>query len=96
VWCVGDAAFLVLEGIWTGVVGVVGLVFTLVVVRGGLEGDRLEVSWEALRLAMAMIAFGSDGGIGCTVTATSLAYFLGFRTADGDAGGIVEGCVGAT
>lgn len=55
--------FFDLQGIWTGVVGVVGLVLTLVVVRGGLEGGRLAVWWKDFRFDMFSGTFGGLVGI---------------------------------
>lgn len=43
--------------------GVVGLVLTLVVVRGGLEGDRLAVWWKDFRFDMFSGTFGGLVGI---------------------------------
>lgn len=42
----------------TGLVGVVDLIVRLTVVFGGLEGARLEVSRQSLRLTIVALEFG--------------------------------------
>ena len=49
-WGWAPYRWLLVVGILTGLVGVVGLIVKLTVVFGGLEGERLEVSRQSLRL----------------------------------------------
>jgi len=60
----------------TGLVGVVGLVVKLVVVVGGLEGERLEVSRRSLRLPIVASDIGCTG-VMVTVISFLLSSYLG-------------------
>lgn len=79
-----------LVGILTGLVGVVGRVVKLVVVVGGLEGERHSVSRLSLRLPMLASETGGTG-MGVMVTATLVlpASYLGDQRRGEKVGGRV-------
>lgn len=87
-WAMGRLPLVV--GILTGLVGVVGRVVKLVVVVGGLDGERHRVSRLSLRLPMLASEFGGTG-MGVMVTAMlvlSLSY-LGDQRRGEKVGGVV-------